>query len=82
MDNSTMKEGEKMLAWSNRRGMPNDLNIYHDDSGWTLATVLTVKRFPDLSSLLSAMVRDGITTTADAENIKKKIIKKHLRKDG
>ena len=82
MDNSTMKEGEKMQIWSNHKGSPHDLNIYHDDSGWTLATVLTVKRFPDLPSLLSAMVRDGITTTADAENIKKKIIKKHLRKDG
>ena len=66
-----------MLVWSNHQGMPSDLNIYHDDSGWTLATVLTVKRFSDLPSLLSAMVRDGITTAAEAENIKNTILKKN-----
>lgn len=67
-----------MLVWSNHRGSPRDLTIYHDDSGWTLVTVMTVKRFPDFPALLSAMIQDGITTAAEAENIKKKIIRNRL----
>ncbi len=62
-----------MLVWSNHRGMPHDVNIYRDESGWILATVWKNKVFPTLPALLSAMVRDNIVTAEDAESIRKTI---------
>ena len=69
-----------MLMYSNKKGTPDDINVYYDptnaENQWLLGTVWSTKCFPTLDALLDSMVRNGIETKESIKTIKTKIEKR------
>ena len=68
-----------MLVYSNRRGMPHDINIYFDRDNKYPFMVATIERnalFKSLEGVVSFLEKEGFCSAINAKMIAEKIHKK------